>query len=264
MRLTFPPGPELAARLAGSPLLILLDLDGTLAPIAPRPDDAEVPPDTRRLLEQLVASPDQHIAIVTGRSARDARRVLPIDGLWMIGNHGLEVVAPDGELTVDPQVAPFRPVLSRVARALESSLADIPGAMVEDKVWSLSVHYRLVDPSAVPRIQREVETLALENALRMTEGKRIFEVRAPIRVDKGTAVSKLAQQVGALGDHASLLFAGDDVTDEDAFRVLRDCAPRAVTVRVIGDEQRPTAAEFTVADTDAMRELLAWLASIRR
>jgi trehalose 6-phosphate phosphatase len=60
-----------------------------------------------------------------------------------------------------------------------------------------------------------------------------------------------------------VLFAGDDVTDEDAFRTLRENAPRAVTVRVIGDERRATAAEFTVADTDAMRELLAWLLSIR-
>jgi trehalose-phosphatase len=205
-----------------------------------------------------------HVAIVSGRSATDARRLVPLGTLWVIGNHGLELVAPGGEIAVDPLVAPYRAVLSRVARRLESSLGDIPGVMVEDKVWSLSVHYRLVDPSAVPRIQRAVEELARENGLRMTEGKRIFEVRAPIRVDKGTAVSKLAEQLGALGDHASLLFAGDDVTDEDAFRVLRERAPRAVTVRVSGNDRRSTAAEFMVADTDAMRELLAWLASIRR
>jgi trehalose-phosphatase len=242
----------------------LLDLDGTLAPIAPRPDDAELPPATRRELERLAASPGVHVAIVTGRSVGDARRIVPLEALWMIGNHGLELVAPGGEISVDPQVAPYRPVLSRVARALESSLADIPGLMVENKVWSLSVHYRLVDSAAVPRIRRTVEELAREDELRMTEGKRIFEVRAPIRVDKGTAVSKLADQLGALANGASLLFAGDDVTDEDAFRVLRARSPRAVTVRVIGDDQRLTAAEFIVADTDAMRELLAWLASIRR
>jgi trehalose-phosphatase len=256
--------PALEERLRGTPLLVLLDLDGTLAPIAPRPDDAEVPSATREVLETLAAQPGVSVAIVSGRGAADARRVASLRDAWVIGNHGLELITPGGKVVVDPLVEPYGPTLSAVARELESQLADVRGILVENKVWSLSVHYRLADDADVPKVQRAVETLVRDHALRLTAGKRIFEVRAPVRIDKGTAVLKLSLQLGALGEHASTFFAGDDVTDEDAFRQLRARAPRAVTVRVSGEEQRPTAAEFSVADTDEMRELLVWLASIRR
>jgi trehalose-phosphatase len=261
---SLPLSPDLEERLGGTPLLVLLDLDGTLAPIAPRPDDVAVPDQTRRAVEQLTAKPGVHVAIVSGRGATDARRIVSLSDVWVIGNHGLEQIAPSGEIAVDPQVEPYGPALAAVARELAARLADIPGILVENKVWSLSVHYRLAEDAVVPRVKRIVEALVREHGLRLTEGKRVFEVRAPVRVDKGTAVLKLSLQLGALGDGASLLFAGDDITDEDAFRLLRMRASRAVTVRVNDDDRRPTAAEFSVGDTEGIRDLLVWLASIRR
>jgi trehalose 6-phosphate phosphatase len=104
-----------------------------------------------------------------------------------------------------------------------------------------------------------VEETAESLALRMTEGKMVFELRPRARVDKGTAVLSLAIRLGALGPGASLVFMGDDRTDEDAFRVLRYRNHEAVTVRVGQDPSAPTAAEFGVADPAEVLVFLEWL-----
>src|SRR4051812_3723851 len=91
--------PDLVRRLSGDPMLLLLDIDGTLAPIAPRPEFAEVPPETRRIVEGLVALPHTHVAIVTGRGAADGASLVNVGGTWTIGNHGLEI-GPPGEAPI--------------------------------------------------------------------------------------------------------------------------------------------------------------------
>ena len=257
--------PALERRLSGTPLLVLLDVDGTLAPIAPRPEEAAVPPETRRAVAALASRPGTHVALVSGRSAADARRLVAVSSVHAIGNHGCEVMGPDGDVVVDPAVAPYRDALALVARALEPLLAEVPGVLLEDKVWTLSVHYRLADPGIVPRLRGVVADVAARHGLPITEGKKVLEVRPPVTVDKGTAVLALAERIGALGDGASLLYAGDDTTDEDAFRRLRARTPRAVTVRVAAGGSAPaTAAEFVVRDPAEMRELLEWVGALRR
>ena len=92
----------------------------------------------------------------------------------------------------------------------------------------------------------------------------IFEIRPPVQVDKGTAVLGLAKKLGGLAPEASVIFAGDDTTDEDGFRVLREQVPHAVTIRVVDGELSETSAEFTVAGTEGMRKMLEWLATLRK
>src|SRR6185503_20018096 len=99
--------PAVAVRLGGTPLSILLDIDGTLAPIAPRPDQAKVPPDTFKALERLIAIPDAHVAVVSGRSVEDARRMVSLKGLGVIGNHGFEVLGENGEVISEPAAAGY-------------------------------------------------------------------------------------------------------------------------------------------------------------
>lgn len=276
--MTAPPvvTPELERRLAGTPLVVLLDVDGTLAPIAPRPEEAAVPPETRKVVAVLASRPGTHVGLVSGRAAADARRLVSVSGVHAIGNHGCEVISPDGELSVDPAVAPYRDALAQVVRALEPRLAGVAGVMLEDKTWTLSIHYRLADPGIVPRLRGVVTDIAARYGLPVTEGKMVLEVRPPVSVDKGTAVLALAGRLGATNGTASLLYAGDDRTDEDAFRRLRAAMPNAVTVRVAGtgrsapgererDVQPPeTSAEFVVRDPVEMRELLEWIAEMRR
>lgn len=244
------------SRLGGSPLLLLLDVDGTLAPIVDRAELAMVPEETRRIVAELAARPDVHLALVSGRAAADARRMVDVDGAWVLGNHGCEVLEPDGATTVDPAVVPYASAVAGAAQRLSRLTAPARGVMVEDKRWTVSVHYRLADPAFVPRLREMVAEVARESGLHVLAGKMIFELRPPVAVDKGTAVIALAERLGALAPGASIFFAGDDRTDEDAFRLLRHGVPEAVTVRVDPDDPSGTAAEFAVQGTDEMRALL--------
>jgi trehalose-phosphatase len=236
----------------------MLDVDGTLAPIAPSPSLARVSDETRRVLTRLVRQPGVIVALVSGRAAHDAHRIVGVSGVWAIGNHGAEVMAPGGEVAVDPLVAAFADPMARASAALRPLAEAFPGVFVENKTWTLSIHYRLADPTAVPELRRTVEDVAARDGLRLTEGNMVVEVRPPVAVDKGTAIYRLAGELGALGSGGSLFFAGDDTTDEDAFRLLRRHVPNAVTLQV---GWRPdTWAEFRVGTPDDVRAVLERIA----
>jgi trehalose-phosphatase len=254
----------LDARLAGSPLVLLLDIDGTLSPIAPRPEHAVVSADTQRVLTALVAAREAHVVIVTGRAAEDARRLVGVSGVWVIGNHGMELARPD-------QPSGPRADAGRYAESIAAAVARVraiaehhEGVVIEDKRWTLSVHYRLADPRVVPELTHDVARIAEECGLRMTHGKEVLELRPPIGVDKGTAAVEVVQRLGGLNPGASVLCAGDDQTDEDAFRALRAAQPVCVTVRVgAAFDGATTRAEFSVVDTDGMRALLEHVLELR-
>ena len=260
-----PLSPAITQRLAGVPLLLLLDVDGTLAPIAARPEFAVVPPATQRVLVDLVALPDTNVAIVSGRSARDARRIVNVKGVWVLGNHGIEVARPNAAPAVRRDIAQYA---NQVAAAVDRlmTIADAtPGVLVEDKRWTLSVHYRLADPNVIPALSAHVADIARQLGLWVTIGKEVLELRPPVEVNKGTASIALAQTLGALEPGASLFCAGDDRTDEDAFRALRQAQSMAVTV-FVGSEDNAlmTGAEFRVPDPDDVRALLEAIVEQRR
>jgi trehalose-phosphatase len=253
----------LGARLGGAPLVVLLDVDGTLAPIAPRPEDAFVPAPTRDAVAALAAARDTHVALVSGRGAEDARRLVGVDGVWAIGNHGLETIDPDGVLSIDERVAAWEGALQSVRASAAEAVAAAPGARVEDKGATLSIHYRLADARDVPHLESAIAAAAGRVGLRVTRGRRVIEVRPPLAVDKGTAVLALARRLGATERSASILFAGDDTTDEDAMEALRGWHADAVTIHVEGEEPRPTRAEFRAGSPAELGKWLAALAAMR-
>lgn len=254
-----------AERLGGNPLLLLLDLDGTVCPIAPRPEYAVVSVDTHRVLGELAALSGVHLVVMTGRTAEDARRLLCVDKAWIIGNHGFEVAPPNDPPTARGDVALFRDrIVSAVARCNEIA-GQHAGIIVEDKRWTLSVHYRLAHPRIVPQLRADVAAAANSLGLRMTHEQEVIELTPPIEIDKGTAATDLTSTLGGLAPHASLLCAGDDRADEDVFRALCAVQPRCVTVRIGADSAAPdTVAEFCVSDTDALRELLEQILALRQ
>jgi trehalose-phosphatase len=254
---------DTTARLAGTPLVVMLDVDGTLAPIVPSYDQATVPLETQRAVAALLENPGVYVALVSGRGAAVARRMVGVRSVWVAGNHGFELEGPSGEDLADPSVQSYRDVIATAAEQLRSRVSGISGVVIEDKGITISVHWRLADPSTATAVREAVDQVAESLDLRVTEGKRIFEIRPPARIDKGTAVLALAERLTSGRDEASLVFAGDDVTDEDAIRALRAHYPRAVTVRILGEESAVTDAEFFLRDTHEMRAFLEELARAR-
>jgi trehalose 6-phosphate phosphatase len=245
----------IASRLSGTPLVLLLDIDGTISAIAPRPADATVLPVALDALRSLVRSDGVVVGLVSGRMADDVRRMVRIEPVWVIGNHGAEIVSPDGQETVEPSVAAFEGAVAAARRSLEAS-----GVAVEDKRWTLTAHYRAT--GIEPR--EAVSRVAAEHGLVVVAGKKVLELRPPVTVNKGTAVVALADRVGGFRSGASILYAGDDATDEDAFVALRSRDPRPVTIHVAGEGSQKTCAEYIVADPMEMGSVLAWLAELRR
>jgi trehalose-phosphatase len=247
---------------AGRPLVLLLDVDGTLAPLAQRPEDARVPDETRKALLRLVSSPGVHLGLISGRAAADAHQLVAVQGVWVYGNHGAEWASPQGEAGVHPEVAAHEDAMTRAAVALTGQIGRIPGVLVEFKRWSLSIHYRLAARADVPSIVEAVHAVAEREGLRVMDGKEIIELRAPADVDKGTAVVALLDRLGGHAPSAAVAFVGDDVSDEDGFRRLRAEVPGAITIRV-GSADVPTAARLVVPDTEDVRELLQRVADAR-
>ena len=268
-RSALPPTADLAARVSRSPLLVALDIDGTLAPIAPTPEAAAIPETTRRTLQRLARSRDVHLAFVTGRAALDGRRLVDVAESWTVGNRGIELIDPAGGVRVNALAEAFAPTIARAARMLAGPLSGIGGVFVEDKAWTLSVHVRLAARADVPYVEQTLTDVARQLELRVIQGKEIFELRPPVAINKGTALLELAAALGVSDHHGalggSLFYAGDDRTDEDAFRALRARQWNAVTVHV-GDGSTHgvlTEAEFTLPDPPALRDLLDWMLSIR-
>jgi trehalose-phosphatase len=171
------------------------------------------------------------------------------------GNHGMEISTPDGAVEIDSAARAAELAMRTAAATLERLTRNIPGTLVEDKRYSLSVHYRLSPDNAVSRLRDTVRDVADRLGLLVTEGNCVLELRPQHASNKGNAVLRLAGELGAGRAEASLLFAGDDVTDEDAFRALRTKFPRAVTINV-GDRVTTTAARYRIDNPKQLHTLL--------
>lgn len=256
---------RLRAALAQHPRGLLLDIDGTLSPIAPTPEAARLLPGVADLLQRALNCFDV-VAAISGRGAADARRMVGVPELLYIGNHGLERWLPGEDA---PQVIPeARPYLPAIAQALDQAdhdlTARLPGLRIERKGASGSIHTRgCAQPQQA--LQTVLETLrpTIERlGLRLTQGKLVAEIRPPLAVDKGTAVESLVRERGL----RSALYMGDDVTDIDAFRALRHLREAGVcagwSVAVLQEEAPPALAaeaDLTLPAIEAVPAFLAWL-----
>lgn len=245
-------GEEIFRRLEGGAPVVLLDFDGTLAPIARDPGRVRPTEGLLRTLERLAARCP--VAVISGRDARDVRDRVGVEGLWYAGSHGLDLVSPAGDRRLRGEEA--RPALDRAEDRLRDELGEIAGVEVERKELALAVHYRGASETVVDDLERAVgRALQGEPDLRRSEGKKVFELRPRTEWDKGRAVEHI---LGRIGDEDAVpLYLGDDLTDEDAFRALRG---RGIGILVRG-EDRPerTAAGYTLSGP---REVATFLASV--
>ena len=242
--------PELARRLTTTRPALFLDYDGTLTPIVARPELAVLSDAMRTTLTTVARR--YPTAIVSGRGLDDVKALVNVPTLYYAGNHGFELeMAGSGER--QERGGDHLDTVARAARDLEPQIARIDGAFVENKRYSLSVHYRLAPPDRVADIDAIVEaTVARFPALRKHLGKMVFELRPRIEWDKGKAVRWLLEALDLASEATLPIYVGDDETDEDAFRAL---LPGGIGILVSSDP-RPTAALYTLRDASEVRELL--------
>lgn len=260
--------------LAARPRGLFSDVDGTLSPIAPTPESAVPLPG----VADLLAGARQRfevVAAVSGRSARDARRMVGLDTITFIGNHGFEWLDPlahgsnpelvAGVVHILPEALPYQPAVEAVLAHVGAELAPrFPGLRIEPKGVTASVHVRNTpDPAAAEEAAyRLASALAAPHGLLVTRGKMVVELRPPVAVDKGVAVARVIRERGL----RAALYLGDDRTDIDAFRALRRLSAeglcRGVAVAVLHDEApADLAAEADLALDSIQRvpALLRWL-----
>ena len=246
------------ALLRRRPACVFTDIDGTLSPIVANPLAATVPGATRAALEALA----ERVAVValTGRSVADARRVLGLDTVVYSGNHGAEWWE-NGVVSIEPAAEPFFEQVREIAQSVENSIAT-PGILLEDKGASLSVHYRNASDPATARgaILGFLRTHAGDMAIR--EGKMVVEVRPPVPLSKGEAVRSFIRRK----ELASALVLGDDLTDAEAFEVVRDMREAGEVLGLcvaVATADAPAevlaAADYALADTQAVGQFLAGL-----
>ena len=189
--------------------VVILDFDGSLAPIVDDPADAVPFPGTVDTLTALVGRVGR-VAVVSGRPVEFLRSVLPVDGLVLVGQYGVERL-DDGTVLTDPRVQPWTEPVANAAAEAERSL---PGLFVERKgAIATALHWRRapeLEAAAIDLGRR----LAASHGLALEPGRLTLELRAPVGVDKGTATAALAA-----GAHAALV-AGDDRGDLAAFAAL--------------------------------------------
>ncbi len=248
-----------------SHILLLFDYDGTLTPIVSRPDEAILSPETRELLVKLTARPACSIGIISGRSLSDIKTMAAIEGIHYAGNHGLEIEGPDIKFT-NPAAKTSQSEIKELASQLSARLGNIEGVIVEDKGLSLSLHYRLVKESGVntvAEIFRQITSPWLsEGKIRVTSGKKVWEVRPPIDWHKGKAVEIIIQRIKKILNCQKILtvYLGDDKTDEDAFKIIH--RPHGWSI-FIGGENPSSSADYFLDSTVEVKTFLSRLLDLK-
>jgi trehalose 6-phosphate phosphatase len=233
---------------------ILTDIDGTLAPIAPTPEEARVPQHLKQLLREI-SQRYLLVAAISGRKTSEARELVGLDEVTYFGNHGFELLR-SGEVEVVPEALPYLDRVEELERMAEGELGAL-GAYVEQKGITASVHFRNVPPEVGERCVDFVREEGEKLGLKVTVGRGIVEARPPLRADKGTAVRSL---VGEYSPERAM-FLGDDTTDLDAFRELEKLEREGVLyeilrVGMVSEEGPPEIASEADIVVEGVGELL--------
>lgn len=238
---------------------LFCDFDGTLSRIVPEPDEAVILPQNHLLLSELKKT-IATVAVVSGRAGKDVARLVNIEGLIYIGNHGLERYH-NNVLEVLPEAVLYKQKIKAAAEELDVQL--VPGMQIENKIVTLSIHYRQTEnPVEVQKFFLPIITQTAEkHQLKLFEGRLIFELRPPTPINKGTALHSLIEEYKLDG----AVFIGDDITDTAAFvaaRALRKSGEcESFAIGVIDDGTPQSVAELSdmaVSGVEGVTEFLSW------
>lgn len=249
---------ELKDKLKNKHLFIFLDFDGTLAPIADTPAKAAIPKETKRIIKGLSKQSSCKIAVVSGRSLKDIKSKLTgLSNIIYSGNHGLEIEGP--KIKFSPLISSgYLMAFKTIKGILQKKTSAIKGILLEDKGFSLSLHYRLVDTQQVPRVKTIFHETVIRyvagGKIRIREGKKVLEVKPPLEWDKGKVALWLLsrQKFAKYGSEVLPIYIGDDLTDEDAFKALKHIG---ITI-FVGKSAKSFHAQYYLEDTSEVVKLL--------
>jgi trehalose-phosphatase len=235
------------------PLLLALDVDGTLSPIVRDPDLAEIPASTLSTLASLAKAPMVEVAIITGRDLSSLSRMEKLEGVWRAAEHGALVLAPGQVPSQRELTGTQRKALSRFRQWVDAHAGD---AFIEYKPQAIAIHVRGIaedDPARAERLLREADELAQRLGLHVRRGKALREAEAVVH-DKGSALREIFERSGA----RSVFFAGDDLTD---FPAIDFASAHGVSAFIFSEEQRgaPASPAALLQSVDEVAALLSQL-----
>ncbi len=259
MRYLFNDWGRVSFKIRNSPhVFLFFDYDGTLTPIVSRPDEAVFPPAVKKLIRRLNKDPKFTVVIISGRSLKNIKRIVGLEGIIYAGNHGLELEGKGIKSFKLPSIDAIKGVIKRLAVHLRRELEGIKGAYIEDKGVTLSVHYRLAGPRDKALIDKKfkeaVWPYVSSGKVRISSGKKVLEVRPNLDWDKGKAVSWLIRR----RENTFIVYFGDDVTDLDAFRVIKG---KGISI-FVGRPKKGINADYFVKGPKDVKRFIARLSNL--
>lgn len=245
---------ELYQKIGNKYIAIFLDYDGTMTPIVSRPDLAVLSKEARKTLEN--AGNLFTVAIISGRDRMDVEALVGVKDIFYAGSHGYDIAGPKGEQFQNHEAEEFLSAIDAAEKELKEGLSSIQGALVERKRYGVAAHYRLVADSEVEKFMQVVEAVHHRHlGLRKTTGKKVFELLPKINWNKGKALQWLLHCLELEGEDVVPFYIGDDVTDEDAFKVL---VGKGIGIAV-QEEHKPTFGAYTLKSPEEVDQFLTIL-----
>lgn len=225
-------------------LLIFLDYDGTIVPIASTPHEVKLPEETNKLLQEINLIPGVYLGIVSGRSLEEIKRQVNIPNIVYAGNHGLEWEIENRKYIL-PKAEDAIKYLSKIIELLKPLESKYPGVFIENKRLTLTIHYRLVDEKQFLFFHKDlnsiIQPLPDVFPVILTEGKKSYEIKPKVDWGKGDFVKLVIDKFTGKNLKPFTIYIGDDNTDEDVFKKL----PEIISIKVGGAK---TAARYHFKD----------------
>lgn len=230
-------------------LALFLDFDGTLAPIVERPGQARPLEGIPELVEKIGQT--LPVAVISGRDVDDVSDRLGVDGIWRAGSHGMDILSPEDQRDSAEELEKLIPVIDEQEEQLRQRFAEVPRIELERKRFGVAVHFRR-RPQAREIVEKALEKVIDDvDGLKIGVGKMVRELQPDVDVDKGTALEKIRRRLDPQR-RCTLMYLGDDTTDEDAFAAIEDDGMGVL----VADEERETAAKLILANPEEVREFL--------
>lgn len=240
--------------------ILMLDFDGTLAPIVKSYQQAVLPSQTRQLLQNLSCKKGFYLAIISGREIKALKKKIALKNIIYGGIHGLEGEIY-GKKHIFPIPKPYLPILTEIRNRLTQLTSQFEGALIQDKKITLSLHWWAVKQNQIPFLKSGFDQILNQykntKLIAVINGKKVWEIRPNTDCDKGYFAKIVTNEISKLtNSHPLVFYIGDDQTDEDAFKRLQD----GITIRVRKNNR--SKAKYYLKNTLDVFKFLTWISSI--